>query len=113
MVQQNKEMINDPELINGVTAKACEQASTDILRLRQERQTLLKQIRTDWEQIETLAASSDTTRRVSCFADLYQRQDTAKRRLDEIEEEFESLTAGQIDTADVIAASSNFHVLWE
>ena len=110
MAGQNKEMVNDPELINEVTAKACEQASTDILRLRQERQTLLKQIRTDWEQIETLAASSDTPKRASCFADLYQRQDTAKRRLDEIEGEFESLTTGPIDTADVIAASSNFHV---
>ena len=82
------------------------------MKLQQERQTLLKQIRTDWEQIESLAASCDTTKRVSAFADLNQRQETAKARLDEIEAEFESLASEQIDTAEVTAAFSNFHELW-
>ncbi len=112
VVEQIREIGSDPELIQEVTAKACGQASAEILKLQQERQTLLKQIRTDWEQIETLAASCDTTKRVSAFADLNQRQETAKRRLDEIELEFESLTAEQIDTAEVSAALSNFHELW-
>ena len=40
------------------------------------------------------------------------RQETARGRLDEIELEFESLTAEQIDTAEVSAALSNFHELW-
>ncbi|MGB0600406.1 MAG: hypothetical protein ACPGLY_27330, partial [Rubripirellula sp.] len=39
-------------------------------------------------------------------------EETTKRRLDEIELEFESLTAEQIDTAEVTAALSNFHELW-
>ena len=82
------------------------------MKLQQERQTLLKQIRTDWEQIESLAASCDTTKRVSAFADLNQRQETAKGRLDEIEAEFESLASEQIDTAEVTAALSNFQELW-
>jgi site-specific DNA recombinase len=112
VVAQIREIGSDPELIREVTAKACEQASAEILKLQQERQTLLKQIRTDWEQIESLAASCDTTKRVSAFADLNKRQETAKRRLDEIELEFESLTAEQIDTAEVSAALSNFHELW-
>ena len=95
-----------------VTAKACEQVSAEILKLQQERQTLLKQIRSDFEQIESIAASSDMSSRVSGFADLNKRQETARRRLDEIELEFESLTAEQIDTAEVSAALSNFHELW-
>ena len=112
VVEQIRETGSDPELIQEVTAKACEQASSEILKLQQERQTLLKQIRTDWEQIESLAASCDTTKRVSAFADLNQRHETAKGRLDEIEAEFESLASEQIDTAEVTAALSNFHELW-
>ena len=95
-----------------MTSKACEQASAEILKLQQERQTLLKQIRSDFEQIESIAASRDMTSRVSNLADLNKRQETARRRLDEIELEFESLTAEQIDTAEVSAALSNFHELW-
>lgn len=56
VVEQIREIGSDPELIPEMTAKACEQASAEILKLQQERQTLLKQIRTDWEQIESLAA---------------------------------------------------------
>lgn len=112
VVEQIREMGSDPELIQEVTAKACEQASAEIVKLQQEHQTLLKQIRTDWEQIETLAVSCDTTKRVSAFADLNQRQEIAKGRLDEIEAEFESLASEQIDTAEVTAAFSNFHELW-
>ena len=52
------------------------------------------------------------TKRVSSFACLNKRQETAKRCLDEIEAELESLTAEQIDTAEVTAALSNFHELW-
>lgn len=100
MVEQIREIGSEPELIKEVTAKACEQASVEILNLQQERQTLLKQIRTDWEQIETLTASCATTERASAFADLKQRQETAKRRLDEIGAEFDSLVTEQIDTAD-------------
>ena len=52
------------------------------------------------------------TKRASAFADLNERQETAKRHLDEIEAELESLAAEQIDTAEVTAAFSNFHELW-
>jgi len=112
VVEQIREIGSDPELIQEVTAKACEHASAEILKLQQERQTLLKQIRSDFEQIESIAASRDMTSRVSNLADLNKRQETARRRLDEIELEFESLTAEQIDTAEVSAALSNFHELW-
>jgi|GEM_PF-5662687 len=84
VVEQIREIGSDPAFVREVTAKVCEQVSTEILKLQQERQTLLKQIRTDWEQIETLAASCDTTKRVSAFADLNERQETAKRRLDHL-----------------------------
>ena len=58
---------------------------------------------------QSVVASSDTAKRVSGFADLHERQETAIRRLDELRAEFESLAAEQIDPADQITIDETIH----
>lgn len=65
------------------------------------------------ERLESIAATTDHAQRVSGFAELHERQDRAKRRLDEIESELATLQSNEIDDDEITAALASFNDVWE
>lgn len=113
MVDQIRQIGNDPKLITETIRQVRLQTDEGIKHLTEEQSSLQQQLRACHADLQATASLPSTSKRVSQLADLQDQISTTERRLTEIDHELAALRANQIDESEVTHLLAEFHQTWE